>query len=50
MMGHTEIGELAYRVQAVLDGVRRGQVRRVKLFYLRQLKGKAARIKEKRLA
>jgi large subunit ribosomal protein L19 len=29
--------------------VRRGQVRRAKLFYLRKLRGKAARIKEKRL-
>jgi large subunit ribosomal protein L19 len=28
--------------------VRRGQVRRAKLFYLRKLKGRAARIKEKR--
>jgi two-component system chemotaxis sensor kinase CheA len=27
MMGYAEIGELAYRVEAVLDGVRRGQVR-----------------------
>lgn len=33
-----------------IEVVRRGQVRRAKLFYLRQLKGKAARIKEKRLA
>jgi large subunit ribosomal protein L19 len=29
--------------------VRRGQVRRAKLFYLRNLKGRAARIKEKRV-
>ena len=29
--------------------VRRGQVRRAKLFYLRNLKGKAARIKERRV-
>jgi large subunit ribosomal protein L19 len=29
--------------------VRRGQVRRAKLFYLRKLRGKAARIKEKRM-
>jgi large subunit ribosomal protein L19 len=28
--------------------IRRGQVRRAKLFYLRKLRGKAARIKEKR--
>ncbi len=28
--------------------VRRGQVRRAKLYYLRKLRGKAARIKEKR--
>ncbi len=29
-----------------IDVVRRGKVRRAKLFYLRELKGKAARIKE----
>jgi large subunit ribosomal protein L19 len=29
--------------------VRRGRVRRAKLFYLRKLRGKAARIKEKRV-
>ena len=32
-----------------IEVLRRGQVRRAKLFYLRQLRGKAARIKEKRL-
>lgn len=32
-----------------IEVVRRGQVRRAKLFYLRQLRGKAARIKERRL-
>jgi large subunit ribosomal protein L19 len=32
-----------------VEVVRRGQVRRAKLYYLRKLKGKAARIKEKRL-
>jgi large subunit ribosomal protein L19 len=32
-----------------IEIVRRGQVRRAKLFYLRQLKGKAARIKERRV-
>ena len=31
-----------------LDVVRRGKVRRAKLFYLRDKKGKAARIREKR--
>lgn len=31
-----------------IEVVRRGVVRRAKLFYLRDLKGKAARIKEKR--
>ena len=31
-----------------IDLVRTGRVRRAKLFYLRQLEGKAARIKEKR--
>jgi large subunit ribosomal protein L19 len=30
--------------------MRRGQVRRAKLYYLRKLKGKAARLKEKRTA
>jgi large subunit ribosomal protein L19 len=30
--------------------VRRGKVRRAKLFYLRNLRGKAARVKEKRFA
>jgi large subunit ribosomal protein L19 len=32
-----------------VEVVRRGQVRRAKLYYLRKLRGKAARIKEKRL-
>jgi large subunit ribosomal protein L19 len=32
-----------------IEVVRRGQVRRAKLYYLRQLRGRAARIKEKRL-
>jgi large subunit ribosomal protein L19 len=32
-----------------IEVVRRGQVRRAKLFYLRRLKGKAARIKERRM-
>ncbi|ADG82888.1 50S ribosomal protein L19 [Thermincola ferriacetica] len=31
-----------------IEVVRRGKVRRAKLFYLRQVRGKAARIKEKR--
>lgn len=31
-----------------VEVVRQGQVRRAKLYYLRKLKGKAARIKEKR--
>ncbi|MBZ8178057.1 50S ribosomal protein L19 [Corynebacterium poyangense] len=31
-----------------IDVVRRGAVRRAKLYYLRELRGKAARIKEKR--
>ena len=30
-----------------IEVVRRGQVRRARLYYLRQLRGKAARIKEK---
>lgn len=33
---------------ATLEVVRRGRVRRAKLYYLRKLSGKAARIKEKR--
>lgn len=31
-----------------IDVIRRGKVRRAKLYYLRQLRGKAARIKERR--
>ena len=30
-----------------IDVVRRGKVRRAKLYYLRELRGKAARIKER---
>ena len=37
------------RIEAV-QVVRRGQVRRSKLYYLRDLAGKAARLKEKRAA
>ena len=33
---------------AAVDVVRRGRVRRAKLYYLRKLSGKAARIREKR--
>ncbi len=33
---------------AKIERTRRGKVRRAKLFYIRQLKGKAARIEEKR--
>ncbi|QFF98513.1 50S ribosomal protein L19 [Psychrobacillus glaciei] len=33
---------------ALLEVIRRGKVRRAKLFYLRDLRGKAARIKERR--
>ena len=33
---------------ARIEVVKRGRVRRAKLYYLRQLKGKAARIREKR--
>ncbi len=35
-------------VWATLEVVRRGRVRRAKLYYLRNLSGKAARIREKR--
>ena len=35
-------------VLASVDVVRRGKVRRAKLYYLRRLSGKAARIREKR--
>jgi large subunit ribosomal protein L19 len=33
---------------AAVEMVRRGRVRRAKLYYLRRLSGKAARIREKR--
>jgi large subunit ribosomal protein L19 len=33
---------------STIDVVRRGKVRRAKLFYLRERKGKAARVKERR--
>jgi large subunit ribosomal protein L19 len=33
---------------ATIDVVRQGRVRRAKLYYLRALRGKAARIKERR--
>ena len=33
---------------AKIEVVKRGQVRRAKLYYIRELRGKAARIKEKR--
>ena len=33
---------------ANLEVIRRGKVRRAKLYYLRELRGKAARIKERR--
>jgi large subunit ribosomal protein L19 len=36
------------KIEAI-QTVRKGRVRRAKLFYLRKLRGKAARIKEKRL-
>lgn len=35
-------------ILASVDVVRRGRVRRAKLYYLRQLSGKAARIRERR--
>jgi large subunit ribosomal protein L19 len=35
---------------AAIDVVRRGKVRRAKLYYIRKVSGKAARIKEKREA
>lgn len=34
---------------SAIEVVRRGKVRRAKLFYLRKLRGRAARIKERRL-
>src|SRR5262249_907251 len=43
------ISPLAWPKLDAIEVVRRGQVRRAKLFYLGQLRGKAARIKEKRL-
>ena len=41
---------LASPMIAKVEVVRHGQVRRARLFYLRNLSGKAARIKEKRLS
>ena len=35
---------------AKIELVRKGRVRRAKLYYLRELKGKAARIKERRIS
>lgn len=35
---------------AKIEVVRKGRVRRAKLYYLRELKGKAARIKERRIS
>ena len=42
-------GAVATTAVAGIEVIRRGKVRRARLFYLRGLSGKAARIKEKRL-
>ena len=47
-VGVERIFPLHSPVLASVDVVRRGRVRRAKLYYLRKLSGKAARIKEKR--
>jgi len=47
-VGVERIFPLHSPVIATIEVVRRGQVRRAKLYYLRALSGKAARIKEKR--
>ncbi len=46
-VGVERIFPLNSPVIAKIDVVRRGKVRRAKLFYLRKLRGKAARIKER---
>jgi large subunit ribosomal protein L19 len=47
-VGVERIFPLHSPVIATIEVVRRGRVRRAKLYYLRALSGKAARIKEKR--
>ena len=47
-VGVERIFPLHSPVIAAVELVRRGRVRRAKLYYLRKLKGKAARIKERR--
>jgi large subunit ribosomal protein L19 len=47
-VGVERIFPLHSPMMASVDVVRRGRVRRAKLYYLRALSGKAARIKEKR--
>jgi large subunit ribosomal protein L19 len=47
-VGVERIFPLHSPVIATVDVVRRGKVRRAKLYYLRRLAGKAGRIKEKR--
>ena len=47
-VGVERIFPLHSPIIASIDVVRRGRVRRAKLYYLRQLSGKAARIRERR--
>lgn len=47
-VGVERIFPLHSPIIASVDVVRRGRVRRAKLYYLRQLSGKAARIRERR--
>lgn len=50
LLGHRRRADLPLHAPVVdrIEVLRRGRVRRAKLYYLRQLRGKAARIEERR--